>query len=135
MSEKTSGWPVPGGSGPVPGVIGVTEETSVQALCNYYPIGGVEFVYDPIARRLAAGRPQSGQFDDSPHQQLAQSIDAVHSKVLGGTLQRGESAEFFTSEQSGHYGQNWNDFYRETFPNWLAEITGLPTKHHSWEEK
>lgn len=136
MAEKTSGWPITGGSGPAAGIIGITDKTSVRVLCRYYPPGnGVEFVYVPSTRQLVTGRPRICRFNGSPHQQLAHSINAVHSYVLGGMLQRGPQGEFLTNEQSGHYGQNWTNFYRHFFPRWLSEMTGLAVLHQSWETK
>jgi len=73
--EKATGWPVTGGSGPVPGIIGISGQTSTAALNNYYPKGGaVEFVYDPVNNIFVVGRPSAGLFTGSPHQQLARSI-------------------------------------------------------------
>jgi len=66
--------PVFKGSGPVPGVIAVTDNTSVGVLKNYNPAGGIEFVFDPTTNTFAVGKPASGLFDGSPHQQLVQSI-------------------------------------------------------------
>ncbi|WLE58852.1 hypothetical protein GIY62_17350 [Burkholderia plantarii] len=85
------GWPGKGGSGPAPGVIGITDSTSVNALRNFYPRGGgVEFVYDPTTNRFAAGSPTRGLFDGSPHEQLARSIGSFgNPSLVGGTFQRG----------------------------------------------
>lgn len=128
------GWPGTGGSGPVKGTIGITNETSTAALKNYYPAGGgVEFVYDPATSTFVAGRPARGQFDGSPHQQLAQSINASDEKVVvGGTFTRGPNGEFLTTENSGHYGQNWTDPVRAQFQTWLSSRVGKPVNHQNW---
>jgi hypothetical protein len=128
------GWPGKGGSGPAPGVIGITDSTSVNALRNYYPKGGgVEFVYDPTTNRFAAGSPTKGLFDGSPHEQLARSIGSFgNSSLVGGTFQRGSNGEFFTTENSGHYGTNWNDAVRGQFQQWLSNRLGLSVNHENW---
>ena len=124
---KTSlGWPGTGGAGPVPGTIGITDQTSVAALRNYYPKGGgVEFVYDPATNTFVTGRPTTDLFAGSPHEQLAQSINDGDSQVVGGTLQRGANGEFITTENSGHYGQNWTDANRQQFQTWLSNRVGI----------
>ena len=101
------GWPGKGGSGPVAGVIGITDTTSVASLKNYYPKDGVEFVYDPTSNRFVAGKPKYHQLPSgSNHELLAYSIDADIRTVVGGTLNRGPQGEFLTSEQSGHFKDN-----------------------------
>jgi filamentous hemagglutinin len=128
------GWPGTGGSGPVPGTIGITDSTSVNALRNYYPkSGGVEFVYDPKTNNFVAGSPMKGLFDGSPHEQLAQTIGVRQSSSLvGGTFHRGPQGEFFTTEYSGHYGTNWNNAVREQFQQWLGNRVDLPVVHKKW---
>ncbi|WP_185879000.1 polymorphic toxin type 43 domain-containing protein [Variovorax sp. MHTC-1] len=121
------------GSGPARGVIGITDDTPVTALQNYYPRGGgTEFVYDPATRTFAAGKPARGQFDGSAHEQLARSIGANESKVVGGTMQRGPNGEFYTNENSGHYGQNWTPEIRADFQKWLSGRANRPVDHQSW---
>ncbi|MCW7537066.1 polymorphic toxin type 43 domain-containing protein [Aquabacterium sp. A7-Y] len=135
LSPTPLGWPGRGGAGPVPGTIGITDSTSVKALQNYYPKGGgVEFVYDPTTSRFATGRPEVSLFDGSPHEQLAQSIGSARnsSEVVGGTFERGPRGEFFTTENSGHYGQNWNNDVRAQFQRWLSERVQRPVVHESW---
>lgn len=134
---KERGWPGTGGAGPVNGTIGFTNETSTASLRNYYPKGGgVEFVYDPASDIFVAGRPEKGLFNGSPHQQLAQSINASNERVVvGGTFTRGPNGEFFTTEHSGHYGQNWTDPVRSQFEAWLQSRTGVPVTHQPWGKK
>lgn len=131
------GWPGTGGAGPVKGTIGITNETSTASLRNYYPKGGgVEFVYDPVANTFVAGRPEKGLFNGSPHQQLAQSINATNERVVvGGTFTRGPNGEFLTTENSGHYGQNWTDPVRAQFEAWLRSRSEMPVTHQSWGKK
>ena len=119
----------------MPGAIGITDSTSVNALRNYYPKGGgVEFVYDPTTDTFVTGRPAPGLTDGSPHEQLAKSIGAADNpSVVGGTLQRGPNGEFFTTENSGHYGTNWTDAVRAQFQQWLSQRLGLPVDHQPWE--
>lgn len=135
LSPTPLGWPGRGGAGPVSGTIGITDSTSVRALQEYYPKGGgVEFVYDPTTNRFAAGRPASGLFDGSPHEQLAQAIGSnrYSSEVVGGTFQRGPNGEFFTTENSGHFGNNWNNDVRAQFQQWLSNRVQRPVVHESW---
>jgi hypothetical protein len=133
LDKVPTGWSGTGGSGPVSGTIGITDQTSVAALRNYYPKGGgVEFIYDPATRTFVAGRPASGLFTGSPHQQLAQSIGTTGRPIVGGTLQRGKGGTFITTENSGHFGRNWTDATREQFQFWLSNRTGMPVKHTAW---
>jgi len=126
------GWPGVGGSGPVSGTIGITDRTSVGALRNYRPKGGVEFVYDPSTNTFVVGRPLRGLFDGSPHEQLARSIGAYDRPVVGGTFNRGLNGEVITTEQSGHYGPNWTDATRQQFQSWLSDRLGLVVEHGAW---
>ncbi|GGY48357.1 PAAR-like domain-containing protein [Pseudoduganella albidiflava] len=126
-------WPVTGGSGPVRGTIGITSDTSTLALQRYYPKGGgIEFVYDPITNVFVTGRTPKGMYNGSWHQQLAKAINASHDKVVGGTFSRGPHGEFITTEQSGHYGRNWNDPVRAQFEEWLNARVGKPVRHKKW---
>ncbi|WP_195763475.1 polymorphic toxin type 43 domain-containing protein [Duganella guangzhouensis] len=123
-------------SGPVAGVIGITDTSSVAALKNYFPRGGVEFVYAPKNNRLAAGKPRRHvQLCGSTHQQLAASIKATPNSVLvGGTLSRDATGALLTSEQSGHYGDKWTPVIRIQFTIWLMARTGLPVIHYYEEQ-
>jgi hypothetical protein len=105
------------GSGPVPGVLEASSRVkSFAALRNYNPKGGVEFVFDPESGTFATGRPAaSAGLKGSPHEQLAQSIGADPSTVVGGTLTRGGPGQFLTTEQSGHFWQNWTPEVRAQF--------------------
>lgn len=117
----------------MPGTIGITDQTAAGALRNYSPKGGgVEFVYDPATNTFVAGRPLSGLFQGSPHEQLAQSIGAANRPVVGGTFRRGANGEIFTTENSGHYGPNWTDPIRQQFQNWLSNRVGVPVDHQPW---
>jgi filamentous hemagglutinin len=121
------------GSGPVRGTIGITDDTPVSALQNYNPRGGgAEFVFDPVTRTFVTGKPVRNQGDGSPHEQLARSIGADESKVVGGTMQRGPNGEFFTNENSGHYGQNWTPEIRVEFQKWLSSRVKKPVDHQTW---
>lgn len=73
---KIQGWPGTGGSGPLPGSIGITDTSSVAALKNYYPKeGGVEFVYAPESNRLVTGVVKRHvHLDGSWHEQLAAAL-------------------------------------------------------------
>ena len=105
------------GSGPVPGVLEASGRVkSFAALRNYNPKGGVEYVFDPATGTFAVGRPAVGAgLKGSPHEQLAQSIGANPSTVVGGTLTRGGNGAFITTEQSGHFWQNWTPEIRQQF--------------------
>jgi hypothetical protein len=127
------GWPWTGGSGPAPGIVGITDHTSVGALKNYYPRGGgVEFVYEPATNTFVAGRPQNGLFQGSPHEQLVQSIGGGNGTIVGGTFQRGANGQIFTTENSGHYGPNWTPQIRQQFQDWLTGRTGVIVNHQPW---
>ena len=127
------GWPGTGGSGPLAGVIGITDDSSVGALRRYRPKGGgVEFVYDPVRAQLVAGRPRDLRLAGSPHQQLAHAIGVSDSRVLGGILRRREDGAFLTTEESGHYGANWNAHIRVRFVTWLENRTGERVYHQAW---
>ena len=121
------------GSGPVPGVLGVNANSkSVEAIKNYYPKdGGIEFVFDPKTNTFVVGKPQNGLLQGSAHQQLARSIGADESTVLGGTFSRGTQGEIYTTENSGHYGEHWTDQLRQQFQNVMKEY-GLPLIHEKW---
>jgi len=135
--DEALGWPGVGGAGPVAGTIGITDATSTAALRNYYPRGGgIEFVYDPTNSLFVTGAPRAGLFTGSPHEQLARSIGSFDNpQLVGGTLQRGPAGEFFTTENSGHYGHRWNDDVRGQFGDWLGGRVGLPVNHESWGRK
>lgn len=128
------GWPGKGGSGPVPGTIGITDSTSTKALQNYNPSGGgVVFVYDPTTKTFVAGKPATGLLDGSPHEQLAPTFgSAENPSLVGGTFQSGPNGEFLTTENSGHYGTNWNDGVRSQFSEWLSDRLGLPVGLQTW---
>lgn len=105
------------GSGPVAGVLEASATSrSLAALRNYVPKGGVEYVFDPATGVFATGRPSSlAGLSGSPHQQLAASIGAEPSSVVGGTLTRNAQGVFVTTENSGHYWQNWTPAIRKQF--------------------
>jgi hypothetical protein len=136
-ADEALGWPGVGGAGPVAGTIGITDTTSTAALRNYFPRGGgIEFVYDPTDRLFVTGAPRAGLFTGSPHEQLARSIGSFDNpQLVGGTLQRGPAGEFFTTENSGHYGHRWNDEVRGQFSDWLGGRVGMPVQHESWGKK
>jgi hypothetical protein len=101
----------------VPGVLEASSRVkSFGALRNYYPKNGVEYVFDPETGTFAVGRPAaSAGLRGSPHEQLAQSIGANPSTVVGGTLTRGSDWVFETTEMSGHHWQNWIPVIRQQF--------------------
>ena len=129
-----TGTPKFSGSGPAPGVVAITDETSVAVLKNYKPSGreGIEFVFDPTTNTFAVGKPKVGLFDGSPHQQLARSIGADESKVVGGTFSRKSDGSIVTTENSGHYGQNWTPEIWSKFETWLSNRLGVPVNHQPW---
>ena len=118
------------GSGPVPGVLEVSGRVkSVRAFRNYNPQGGVEYVFDPATSRFAVGRPGlASGLKGSPHQQLADSIGADQSGVVGGMLRRGSGGEFITDEMSGHFYQNWTPEIRSQFADFMQSF-GLDVVH------
>lgn len=105
------------GSGPTSGVLGVNSN-SIGALKNYYPKnGGVEYIFDTKTNTFVVGKPNGVGFSGSPHQQLVQTIGADESNIVGGTFSRGANGEIFTTENSGHFGQNWTPEIRQQFQN------------------
>ncbi|WP_080425144.1 filamentous hemagglutinin N-terminal domain-containing protein [Burkholderia ubonensis] len=135
-NKSGSTTPVFSGSGPVPGVIAITDNTSVGALRNYYPSGGgVEYVFDPTTNTFAVGTPKTGLFDGSPHQQLVQSIGASDQDIVGGTFSRAADGSIITTENSGHYGQNWTPQIWSQFQKWLSSRVGVPVNHKPWGSK
>ena len=118
------------GSGPTAGVLGVnTSSISVKAIQNYYPKNGaIEFVFDPKSSAFAVGIPKSG-FTGSPHQQLARSIGADESSVVGGMFFRGINGQILTNESSGHFWQNWTPRVRQQFQDKMKDYN-LSIKHN-----
>mgnify|MGYP000901461224 CR=1 FL=1 len=74
------------------------------------------------------GKPKSGMFNGSPHEQLAQSINADTSTVVGGMFKRGTNGEILTNEFSGHYWQNWTADVRQQFVNTMNQY-GIKITH------
>ncbi|WP_080416308.1 hemagglutinin repeat-containing protein [Burkholderia ubonensis] len=136
IEKVASKAPVFSGSGPVSGVIAITDDTSVAALKNYYPSkGSIEFVFDPTTNTFAVGKPASGLFDGSAHQQLAQAIGANDANVVGGGFSRAADGSILTTENSGHYGQNWTPEIWDQFQKWLSNRVGVPVNHTPWGSK
>ncbi|WP_082067103.1 polymorphic toxin type 43 domain-containing protein [Paenibacillus terrae] len=133
-TEGTGNVPTWKGSGPTSGVLEVNSSSqSVKAIKNYYPKqGGIEFVFDPKTNTFVVGKPKdTTSFKGSPHQKLAQTIDADGKTVVGGTFSRGPNGEIYTTENSGHYGQNWTPEVRKQFDE-VMKSYGLPVKHEVW---
>ena len=105
------------GSGPVAGVLEASGRAqSLAALRNYYPKQAVEYVFDPQTQTFVVGRPKPHmELSGSPHEQLAHSIDADPTTVVGGTLTRRSDGVFVTTEQSGHFWRNWTPEVRQNF--------------------
>lgn len=102
----------------------------MKAIQNYYPKkGGIEFVFDPKSNTFVVGAPKSG-FTGSPHQQLARSIGADESAVVGGMFRRGSNGETLTNEASGHFWKNWTPQIRQQFQK-AMDGYGLGVKHHN----
>jgi len=66
----------------------------------------------------------------SPHEQLARSIVADESVVVGGIFQRSADGRILTNEQSGHFFQNWTPAIREQFVRVMKEL-GVNIDHFS----
>ena len=122
------------GSGPVPGTIEVSGRVkSTAAFQNYIPKGGgVEYIFDPETNTLVAGKPASYlNINGSPHQQLARSVDADESTVLGGTMQRQRDGSFGFTENSGHYGERWTPELTAQFTQFLSD-NGIRASYTPW---
>ncbi|WP_246021340.1 polymorphic toxin type 43 domain-containing protein [Paenibacillus lentus] len=131
--KRTVNIPTWKGSGPTSGVLGVNSlSPSVKAIKNYYPKkGGIEFIFDPETSTFVVGKPKDEKFVGSPHQRLVQTINADEKNVVGGTFTRGENGEIYTTENSGHYGQNWTTEVRNQFTEVMKNY-GLPVEHELW---
>lgn len=120
------------GSGPAPGVLGLEPgSVSVKAVQNYFPStknGSIEFVFDPKTSTFAVGKPTTN-LGGSPHQQLAKTIDADSSTLVGGMFRRGTNGEVIANEYSGHYWKNWSPGGRHKFEQTMKQY-GLEIKHH-----
>jgi hypothetical protein len=116
----------------VPGTFEVSPATtSVKGILNYFPKGGVEFVFDPSTSRFIVGHPKAPAPGlASPHQRLAGFIDADNSSVVGGMFKRGNSGQILTNEHSGHYWQNWTPAVRQQFADFM-ESMGVNIIHNS----
>lgn len=99
-------------------MLGVNSSSmSVKAIQNYFPKkGSIEFVFDPKTNTFAVGAPKRG-FSGSPHEQLARSIGADETTVVGGMFRRGANGEILTNEASGHFWRNWTPQVKEQFQN------------------
>ena len=130
------------GSGPVSGVLGVNENsTSVAAIQNYFPTQdgpvsqgggqstGIEFVFDPQTDTFVVGRPNV-PIAGSGHEQLARSINADESQVLGGIFSRDADGNIVTNENSGHYWENWTPELRQQFTESMQRY-GLEVLHEN----
>lgn len=99
----------------------------------------VEFVFDMKTRTMAVGDPRDTKIASglSPHQMLAVSIGAESDditfispgadSVVGGLFTRNNDTAY-TSENSGHYHENWNSQRREEFVNTMRQY-GAPVSH------
>lgn len=67
-----------------------------------------------MTNTFAVGKP-TVSLGGSPRQQLAESIGAQPSSVVGGMFRRGSDGEIITNEFSGHYWQNWTPEIRVDF--------------------
>ncbi|RKH13284.1 hypothetical protein D7X74_22150 [Corallococcus sp. CA047B] len=118
------------GSGPVPGVIEVSDRVkSVKAFLNYNPSeGAIEFVYDPTSKIFVVGKaPRTEAM--SPHQKLGFFIGGDARTLVGGMFSRSPTGEFNTSEYSGHYWRNWTPEVRRGFVEEMFRMTGVRLNH------
>ncbi len=125
------------GSGPAPGVLEVSSlRPSVGTIRRYTPRRkGIEFVFDPVAQRFAVGKAKQGlPPSTSPHQHLAELIDADPRTVVGGIFRRGANGEILLDEASGHYGMNWTPQVRQQAIDFLQERTGQPVNQTPWSD-
>jgi hypothetical protein len=95
------------GSGPAPGIIEVVGGRSTKATERFLESGkSIEFAFDAKSERFVFGRSSRTGLNGSPHEQLARSIGANDSDVLGGMI-FGKEGKIYLSDFSGHYWQNW----------------------------
>jgi filamentous hemagglutinin len=124
------------GSGPVPGVIEISNRSkSTKAFNNYFPSkkvqNTIDFVFDPKTNTFLVGQPKYAK-QTSGHPALAEILcygprDEI---IVAGMFSRGKNGEFLTKESSGHYWQNWNDPIRNQFIEFMKsqgiEMTHCP---------
>lgn len=102
---------------------------AIKAYCPHETRGSIkaiEFIYDTKTKTFAVGRPKDNKIPIglSPHQRLAVSIGAERKyitfltpgieNVVGGLFTRFNGVAY-TSENSGHFIQNWTDERRVEF--------------------
>ena len=123
------------GSGPASGIIEVSDRVkSFNAFKNYSPGNPVEFVFDTKRNIFVVGAPNHSIPGLSPHQNLAKSIGGNNrSEIVGGTFSRGKNGEILTTENSGHYGENWTPENREKFKEFIFQKTQQSHIHREWE--
>ena len=108
------------GSGPVPGVIEISERIkSIKAFKNYFPSkkrnNTTEYIFDPKTNTFLVGQPKYGNTGGHPGLAKIMGYGPHDKTVVAGMFSRCENGGFFTTEHSGHYYENWNDQLRNQF--------------------
>jgi hypothetical protein len=108
------------GSGPVAGILEVSDAyTSSKAVQNYAG-KGVEFVFDAVSGRFVMGGMK--------HSSLVVNAGIeAGSTTVGGIIQR-KGGKLVTNEQSGTYWRNWTDDIRRKFTEFM-KAHGVNIKH------
>lgn len=120
VSEGTAGWVKLGAGGASIGAEAIAINQGLKATTNTF----------------AVGTPKIGIFDGSPHQQLVKSIsaDVNSSTVVGGTFSRASDGTIIITENSGHFGQNWNNETAQKLIQ-LLQKTGEKIDYIPWGGK
>ncbi|ENW03210.1 polymorphic toxin type 43 domain-containing protein [Acinetobacter beijerinckii] len=120
------------GSGPVHGVIAINQQSNTSVLKKYTG-RSVEFIFDPKSNTFAFGSVSVFK-NGSPHEQLVQSIGIKRNNnfTVGGIMSV-KNGVVSTTENSGHYGQNWTPKVREQFKLFMAS-KGIKLDHEKWSK-
>ncbi len=131
------------GSGPVPGVLEISNRSqSNKAVKNYFPsqkvqtrggtviLNNIEFVFAPQINTFLVGRLKYAANNLTGHPALARILgyESKDDNIVGGMFSREHHGEFFTTEHSGHYWQNWNDLIRNQFIEFMKS-KGIEINH------
>ena len=114
------------GSGPAPGFIEISAGVkSTKAVENLNPKRPMDFVFDPVNKRLVVGSKKQPFGHDGIMDAAGRGIRNPNS--VGGRIGRRDGI-LYTDEWSGHYGRRWNDTLRQEFESFKQEF-GLDIPH------
>ena len=115
------------GSGPAPGIIEISAGVkSTKAIENLNPKRPMDFVFDPVNKRLVVGSRRSIPHGHDGIMDAA-SRGIRNPNSVGGRIGRRDGI-LYTDEWSGHYGDRWDDTLRQQFESFKQEF-GLDIPH------